>query len=112
MKTKSSIVSFIVRCRPYLLGFVSGMFVSVIIVGLNAMKEPRIEYLAPAPFADSAPNSAVHQMMLYGKEEGITNRTARYYHRGIDWIMIKDFGLNIDNYEEDFKSISDILWNK
>ena len=112
MKTKSSIVYFILRCRPYLLGFVSGMFVSVIIVGLNAMKEPRIEYLAPAPFADSGPNSVPHQMLLYGKEGGITNRTARYYHRGIDWIMIKDFGLNIDNYEEDFKSISDILWNR
>ena len=112
MNFKSSIVPFILRCRPYLLGFISGMFVSVIIVGLNAMKDPRVEYLAPPPFTDSAPNSAVHQMMLYGKEGGITNRTARYYHRGTDWIMIKDFGLNIDNYEGDFKDISDLLWNR
>lgn len=112
MNFKSSIVPFILRCRPYFLGFISGMFISIIIVGLNAMKDPRVEYLAPAPFTDSASNSVVHQMMLYGKEGGITTRTARYYYRGTDWIMIKDFGLNIDNYEGDFKDISDLLWNR
>ena len=106
VKIKRSIVNFIVHSRPYLLGFVSGMFVSIMIVGLNAMREPRIEYLAPPPFAE---NSNIHQMLLYG-EGSIIDRSDRYYHRGLDWIIVKDFPGNIDSYEKDFKSISDILY--
>ena len=106
------IKDFIVRSRPYLLGFVSGILMCITILGVNAFKEPvNYNVVGPAPFTNSGPNSVPHQMLLYG-EGGITNRSDRYYHRGLDWIMIKDFGLNIDNYEEDFKSISGILWAK
>ena len=111
MKIKRSIVNFIIRSRPYLLGFVSGISISIVVVGVNAFKEPVIYNVMPPPFTDTGPNSDVHQMLLYG-EGGITNRSDRYYHRGSDWIMIRDFGLNIDNYEENFKDISHLLWTK
>ena len=40
----------------------------------------------------------------------ISNRTERYYHRGPDWIMMKDFPDHIDSYEATFEWISEELW--
>ena len=86
--------NLIIRSRPYILGFVSGILMSITIVGINAFKEPVIYNVAPSPFTNRPPSPLVHQMLLYG-EGGITNRTERYYHRGLDWIMVKDFPDNI-----------------
>ena len=46
------------------------------------------------------------------KDGDITNRTERYYHRGSDWIMIKDFPEHTDKYEVIFKGVSEELWSK
>tara|TARA_B100000749_G_scaffold34911_1_gene24201 strand:+ start:14356 stop:14679 length:324 start_codon:yes stop_codon:yes gene_type:complete len=46
-------------------------------------------------------------------EGGVVNsKTKRYYERGKDWIIIKDFPLIIDDYQAHYKDISDQLWSK
>ena len=104
MKIKESISRF----RPYLLGFISGMFISILLVGLNAMKEPRVEYLAPPPFTESS--ATMTGLQSYG-EGIITNRSDRYFYRGLDWIIIKDFPDHIDSYEGIFEGVSEVLWS-
>jgi hypothetical protein len=40
----------------------------------------------------------------------LSNKTDRFYTRGKDWIIIKDFPLIIDDYQSHYKDISDELW--
>ena len=42
----------------------------------------------------------------------LSNKTQRFYQRGKDWIIIKDFPLIIDDYQGHYKDISDQLWSK
>ena len=99
------------RSKPYLLGVVSGISISVCLVGLNAMKEPKTEYLAPQPFTESSVSQFNFDYMKTGQGP-ISNRTERYYHRGLDWIMIKDFPEHVNSYEGIFKGVSEVLWSK
>ena len=41
----------------------------------------------------------------------VDDKTERFYQRGKDWIIIKDFPENIDNHSLVYKKISDILWS-
>ena len=40
----------------------------------------------------------------------LSNKTDRFYTRGKDWIIIKDFPLIIDDYQLHYKDISEELW--
>ncbi len=42
----------------------------------------------------------------------VSDRTERYYTRGKDWIIIKDFPENIDSHSSEFQKISNVLWFK
>lgn len=105
----SKLGKLLIRSRPYILGFVSGILMSITVVGVNAFKEPvNHDLVLPAPFTE---NADVDQLLSYSKG-AISNRSDRYYHRGVDWIMIKDFPDHIKNYEGDFRKISDLLWKE
>ena len=42
----------------------------------------------------------------------LSNKTDRFYTRGKDWIIIKDFPLIIDDYQLHYKDISEDLWGQ
>ena len=42
----------------------------------------------------------------------VDDKTERYYQRGKDWIIIKDFPENIDSHSSEFQKISNVLWFK
>ena len=106
----NNLVRLLVRSRPYLLGFVSGIVLSITVLGVNAFKEPvNYNIIAPAPFTENLDPDWDFAFMSYAG--GVVNsRSDRYYHRGMDWIMIKDFPLIIDDYQAHYKDVSDDLW--
>ncbi len=42
----------------------------------------------------------------------VDDKTERYYQRGKDWIIIKDFPEIIDNYAGHYQNITDTMWAK
>ena len=98
--------------RPYLLGFILGLFAAAIVVKVASIGIPETQYLAPTPFTENTEFLKYMPVIHSYKGGVITNRTERYYHRGLDWIMIKDFPEHTDKYEVSFKGVSEELWSK
>ena len=86
-------------------GLTLGLFIGVVWYGSGTSKidnDPIAKHYEPK-----------YDLSFMNYEGGVlSNKTQRFYQRGKDWIIIKDFPLIIDDYQGHYKDISDQLWSK
>jgi hypothetical protein len=102
------------QVKPLVAGIAIGLIPSVII-GVTSLTGSSLIDDSPKfllqPIAEHYEPEWDLSFMNY--EGGVlSNKTERFYQRGKDWIIIKDFPLIIDDYQSHYKDISDDLWSK
>ena len=102
------------QVKPLVAGIAIGLIPSVII-GVTSLTGSSVIDDNPKfllqPIAEHYEPKYDLSFMNY--EGGVlSNKTERFYQRGKDWIIIKDFPLIIDDYQSHYKDISDDLWSK
>ena len=87
--------------KPLVVGIAVGLIPAVIMATNIVGDSPKVERYQPK--WDTS-------FMTYAGGV-VDDKTERFYQRGKDWIIIKDFPENIDNHSLVYKKISDILWS-
>ena len=88
-----------------LAGITLGLFISGLVgtkVSIKTDNSPLAKHYEPK-----------YDLSFMNYEGGVlSNKTDRFYTRGKDWIIIKDFPLIIDDYQLHYKDISEDLWGQ
>ena len=105
--------------KPLVAGIVIGLIPSVIIGGTSLTGSSVIDdnpKFLLQPIADAVTLGSYepkYDLSFMNYEGGVlSNKTERFYQRGKDWIIIKDFPGIIDDYQGHYKDITDSLWYK
>ena len=107
--------------KPLVAGIVIGLIPSVIIgvtylTGSSVIDDnPKflLQPIADAVKFSKSSNGPKYDLSFMNYEGGVlSNKTERFYQRGKDWIIIKDFPGIIDDYQGHYKDITDSLWYK